>query len=164
MSTPITSDVSYVLPTGSGAALIDAREKAFWTAKANNADDIIDMVVPRGSIPEYLGAVQAIGQDTGSLVVGCGHAGDGNVHLSVFQPDVETRKAVVGRILRAGADLGGGAPGLQRPLDGHGLLAAPPGARPRAKPLGEGPVVVVAPDFVQVDVEPTIAWDDVPTT
>ena len=101
----------YVLPTGSGAALIDAREKAFWTAKANGANDIIDMVVPRGSIPEYLGAVQAIGQDTGSLVVGCGHAGDGNVHLSVFQPDVETRKDVVGRILRAGADLGGAVSG-----------------------------------------------------
>jgi len=101
----------YVLPTGSGAALIDAREKAFWTAKANGANDIIDMVVPRGSIPEYLGAVQQIGQDTGSLVVGCGHAGDGNVHLSVFQPDVETRKEVVGRILRAGADLGGAVSG-----------------------------------------------------
>jgi glycolate oxidase len=101
----------YVLPTGSGAALIDAREKAFWTAKANGANDIIDMVVPRGSIPEYLGAVQAIGQDTGSLVVGCGHAGDGNVHLSVFQPDVDTRKDVVGRILRAGADLGGAVSG-----------------------------------------------------
>jgi glycolate oxidase len=101
----------YVLPSGSGAALIDAREKAFWTAKANGANDIIDMVVPRGSIPEYLGAVQAIGQDTGSLVVGCGHAGDGNVHLSVFQPDADTRKDVVGRILRAGADLGGAVSG-----------------------------------------------------
>jgi glycolate oxidase len=101
----------YVLPAGSGAALIDAREKAFWTAKANGADDIIDMVVPRGSIPEYLGAVQAIGADTGSLVVGCGHAGDGNVHLSVFQPNIEVRKEVVGRILRAGADLGGAVSG-----------------------------------------------------
>ena len=37
-----------------GAALIEAREKAFWTAKANGADDIIDLVVPRASIPEYL--------------------------------------------------------------------------------------------------------------
>ncbi|WP_426574854.1 FAD-binding oxidoreductase [Aquihabitans sp. McL0605] len=101
----------YVLPSHSGAALIDAREKAFWTAKANNADDIIDMVVPRASIPEYLGAVQEIGAATGSLVVGCGHAGDGNVHLSVFQPDVATRKDVVGRILRAGADLGGAVSG-----------------------------------------------------
>ncbi|MGI8709925.1 MAG: FAD-binding oxidoreductase [Acidimicrobiales bacterium] len=101
----------YVLPSGSGAALIDAREKAFWTAKAMGADDIIDLVVPRASIPEYLTAVQAAGQETGSLVVGCGHAGDGNVHLSVFQPDVDARKDVVGRILRAGADLGGAVSG-----------------------------------------------------
>jgi glycolate oxidase len=101
----------YVLPTHSGAALIDAREKAFWTAKANNADDIIDMVVPRGSIPDYLGKVQEEAAATGSLVVGCGHAGDGNVHLSVFQPDVDKRKDVVGRILRAGAALGGAVSG-----------------------------------------------------
>jgi glycolate oxidase len=101
----------YVLPTHSGAALIDAREKAFWTAKANNADDIIDMVVPRGSIPQYLGKVQEEAAATGSLVVGCGHAGDGNVHLSVFQPDVDKRKDVVGRILRAGAALGGAVSG-----------------------------------------------------
>lgn len=101
----------YVLPTGAGAALIDAREKAFWTAKAAGADDIIDMVVPRASIPEYLTAVQAEAQATGSLVVGCGHAGDGNVHLSVFQPDAAKRKEVVGGILRAGAALGGAVSG-----------------------------------------------------
>ncbi len=101
----------YVLPTHSGAALIEAREKAFWTAKAMNADDIIDMVVPRAAIPQYLAAVQQAAGDTGSLVVGCGHAGDGNVHLSVFQPDPATRSDVVGRILRAGAELGGAVSG-----------------------------------------------------
>jgi glycolate oxidase len=101
----------YVLPTGSGAALIEAREKAFWTAKANNADDIIDLVVPRASIPQYLGQVQEIAGATGSLVVGCGHAGDGNVHLSVFQPDSATRTDVVGRVLQAGVDLGGAVSG-----------------------------------------------------
>ena len=101
----------YVLPSHSGAALIDAREKSFWTAKAAGANDIIDMVVPRGSIPEYLAAVQVAAAATGSLVVGCGHAGDGNVHLGVFQPDAASRKDVVGQILRAGADLGGAISG-----------------------------------------------------
>lgn len=101
----------YVLPTGAGAALIDAREKAFWTAKANNADDIIDLVVPRASIPQYLTQVQEAAAATGSLVVGCGHAGDGNVHLSVFQPDGTARDDVVGRILRAGVALGGAISG-----------------------------------------------------
>ena len=97
----------YVLPSGAGAALIDAREKAFWTAKALGADDILDMVVPRAAMPQYLAAVQELAQATGSLAIGCGHAGDGNVHLSVFQPDLDTRKRLVGDILQAGAELRG---------------------------------------------------------
>ncbi len=101
----------YVLPSGAGAGLIEAREKAFWTAKAAGADDIIDLVVPRASIPLYLNTVQEIAADTGSLVVGCGHAGDGNVHLSVFQPDADLRTQVVGRALQAGVDLGGAVSG-----------------------------------------------------
>ncbi|MCU1499678.1 MAG: FAD/FMN-dependent dehydrogenase [Acidimicrobiales bacterium] len=101
----------YVLPSGAGAALIDAREKAFWTAKALGANDIIDLVVPRAEIPTYLAAVKVIADETASLVVGCGHAGDGNVHLSVFQGDPVVRNDVVGRILRAGADLGGAVSG-----------------------------------------------------
>ncbi|QXC59579.1 FAD-binding oxidoreductase [Aquihabitans sp. G128] len=101
----------YVLPPSAGAALVDAREKAFWTAKALGANDIIDLVVPRAEIPGYLAAVKVIADDTASLVVGCGHAGDGNVHLSVFQGDPAVRSDVVGRILRAGADLGGAVSG-----------------------------------------------------
>ncbi len=101
----------YVLPRASGAALIEARERAFWTAKANGADDIIDLVVPRAAIPQYLTAVQEVASATGSLVVGCGHAGDGNVHLSVFQPDPVARDLVVTQILRAGIALGGAVSG-----------------------------------------------------
>jgi len=101
----------YVLPRASGASLIEARERAFWTAKANGADDIIDLVVPRAAIPQYLTDVQTAAQATGSLVIGCGHAGDGNVHLSVFQPDPEARDAVVSQVLRAGVALGGAVSG-----------------------------------------------------
>lgn len=101
----------YVLPPSSGAALIDAREKAFWTAKALNANDIIDLVLPRASIPVYLAKCQEIASETGSLVVGCGHAGDGNVHLSVFNGDADLAKKVVGQILAAGAEMGGAVSG-----------------------------------------------------
>jgi glycolate oxidase len=101
----------YVLPTAAGASLIEARERAFWTAKAAGADDIIDLVVPRAAIPQYLTAVQEAASATSSLVIGCGHAGDGNVHLSVFQPDPHARHDVVERILRAGLDLGGAISG-----------------------------------------------------
>lgn len=97
----------FVLPSGAGAALIEAREKAFWTAKASGAHDIIDMVVPRASIPEYLAAVTALAQSSSSLIVGCGHAGDGNVHFSVFQPDAAARTEVLHDVFAAGCALGG---------------------------------------------------------
>ncbi len=41
----------YVLPGAAGAQLVAARERAFWAAKAAGADDIVDAVVPRASIP-----------------------------------------------------------------------------------------------------------------
>ena len=101
----------YVLPPHAGTQLIEAREKAFWTAKAAGANDIIDMVVPRASIPEYLTQVGGVAQATGSLIVGCGHAGDGNVHLSVFQADEAKRHAVIHGIFSAGMALGGAISG-----------------------------------------------------
>ena len=101
----------YVLPSGAGAALIEAREKAFWTAKAAGSNDIIDMVVPRAAIPAYLAKVGEVAQASGSLIVGCGHAGDGNVHFSVYQADDEARSNVLRDIFRAGHDLGGAISG-----------------------------------------------------
>jgi len=101
----------FVLPSQSGVRLIEAREKAFWAAKANGADDILDMVVPRAEIAPYLARVNELAAATGSFVVGCGHAGDGNVHLSVFQPDPGRRHEVVHGALRAAIDVGGAVSG-----------------------------------------------------
>lgn len=101
----------YVLPARAAAALIEAREKAFWAAKAAGANDIVDMVVPRAQIPEYLAHVGDIAKETGSLVVGCGHVGDGNVHLSVFQPDGAKLHAVLHDIFAAGMRFGGAISG-----------------------------------------------------
>jgi glycolate oxidase len=97
----------YVLPPASGAKLIEAREKAFWVVKALGANDIIDVVVPRASVPEYLQQVSAIAQANATLVSAAGHAGDGNIHLSVFLPDPEVRHRVMRGILEAGIALGG---------------------------------------------------------
>ena len=97
----------FVLPSGAGAQLISAREKAFWVAKAAGADDIIDVVVPRADIAAFMDEVAALATATGSWVSGCGHAGDGNVHLSVFQADPARRAEVIEGILRAGVDRGG---------------------------------------------------------
>lgn len=101
----------YVLPAPAGTKLIEAREKAFWMAKAAGADDIIDMVVPRASIPQYMAAVAELATKSGAFVVGCGHAGDGNVHLSVFQKDADARHELIRDIFSAGMTLGGAISG-----------------------------------------------------
>jgi glycolate oxidase len=98
----------YVLPPTAGADLIAAREKAFFVAKAAGADDLVDAVVPRAAIPGYLAAVAELADRHGALVSGCGHVGDGNVHLSVFQPDPATRTALLHAVFEA-AVLAGGA-------------------------------------------------------
>lgn len=101
----------YVLPDHAGHDLIAAREHAFWASKAAGADDIVDAVVPRASIPAYLADVAELAAAAGSLVVGCGHAGDGNVHLSVFQPDPVVRHRLLHDILAAAVHLGGAVSG-----------------------------------------------------
>ncbi|MGZ6999837.1 MAG: FAD-binding oxidoreductase [Acidimicrobiia bacterium] len=101
----------YVLPGGAAASLIDAREKSFWVAKANNADDIVDIVVPRASLPEFMEKVGSIASESGSWIAGCGHAGDGNVHLSVFQADPEQRARVMHELFATGMSLGGAISG-----------------------------------------------------
>jgi glycolate oxidase len=101
----------YVLPDQAGADLVSARERAFWVSKANGADDLVDVVVPRASIPAYLDTVAELATRTSSLVVGCGHAGDGNVHLSVWQADPEVRHQLLHDIIGAGLSLGGAVSG-----------------------------------------------------
>ncbi len=85
----------YVLPTSSGAQLIAARERAFFVGKAAGCDDLIDAVLPRAAIPDYLAQVAELAQEHGAFVTGCGHIGDGNVHVTVFQPDDGRRHALM---------------------------------------------------------------------
>lgn len=112
----------YVLPDQAGAQLIRARERAFWSSKANGADDLVDVVVPRASIPAYLDAVAGLASTTSSLIVGCGHAGDGNVHLSIWQSDPDVRHQLLTDLISTGVRLGGAISGehgigtLKRPF------------------------------------------------
>lgn len=101
----------YVLPAAQGASLLAARESAFWLVKAAGADDVIDMVVPRDLIPEYLRRVQRIAEELSSKVFGCGHAGDGNIHFSVYEPDEIKRSALLQAIYEMGMSLGGAISG-----------------------------------------------------
>jgi glycolate oxidase len=97
----------FVLPSSAGTALVDAREKSFWVGKRMGLSDIIDVVVPRASIPSYIAKVRAIAEKHGTGISGCGHAGDGNIHLGIFETDQAKLTAVMHDLLRAGVDLGG---------------------------------------------------------
>ena len=101
----------YVLPSAAATKLIEGREKAFWLAKGAGADDIVDVVVPRASIDSFLTDVSRLAQERGTFVAGCGHAGDGNVHLSVFQPDPDARYEMMRELFRLGMDHGGAISG-----------------------------------------------------
>lgn len=97
----------FVLPSSAGTALVDAREKAFWVGKRMGLTDIIDVVVPRASIPDYMKTVREIAEKHGTMITGCGHAGDGNIHLGIFQAEGEKLHAVMHDLLKAGLGLGG---------------------------------------------------------
>ncbi len=101
----------YVLPPGAAASLIEAREKAFWVAKANGADDIIDVVVPRAAVPAFMTRVGELAAEPQAWIAGCGHAGDGNVHMGVFQADPEVRHRLLRAVFEAGMALGGAISG-----------------------------------------------------
>ncbi|MGH3518611.1 MAG: FAD-binding oxidoreductase [Haloechinothrix sp.] len=114
----------YVLEGASARKLIQAREHAFWTAKAAGANDVIDVVVPRAAMHEFLTTARELAAETGSGVVGCGHAGDGNVHLGVFQADEAKRHELLHGIFAAGMALGGaisGEHGIGREKKAHFL-------------------------------------------
>ena len=102
---------AYVLPGPSARRLIEAREQAFHTAKNAGADDVIDTVLPRAALPEFMARVQKIAQETETFVVGCGHAGDGNVHLAVFQKDADKRGKALHGLFTASMELGGAISG-----------------------------------------------------
>ncbi|MGH8987390.1 MAG: FAD-binding oxidoreductase [Acidimicrobiales bacterium] len=101
----------YVLPPPAGAELIVARERAFFVAKALGADDVIDTVVPRAEVPAFLAEVARLAVDHQAIVSGCGHVGDGNVHLSVFQPDAGRRHDLLRAIFASAYDHGGAISG-----------------------------------------------------
>ena len=102
---------AYVLPAGAASGLIDAREKAFWMAKAAGADDIIDIVVPRAQIPVFMERVAALAGEYDAWIAGCGHAGDGNVHMGIFCSDSERRHRLLTELFAAGLVLGGAISG-----------------------------------------------------
>jgi glycolate oxidase len=97
----------YVLAGSAAPQLIDAREKSFWAGKRAGATDVLDIVVPRAQIPEYATKVREIAMQHQTMIVGCGHAGDGNIHLAVFQDDPARLATVMKELFATGLALGG---------------------------------------------------------
>ena len=102
---------AYVLEGSAARKLIEAREKAFWTAKAIGADDIIDTVVPRSAMPKFLATARGLATAAGGGAAGCGHAGDGNVHLAILLKDPDKRKQLMTDIFALAMELGGAISG-----------------------------------------------------
>jgi len=71
-----------------------------------------DITVPRNRIPDFVRGVQAIAADIGIQIGLAGHAGDGNMHPTILQPEISDdanikAKQAIDRIIRTGLDLGG---------------------------------------------------------
>jgi glycolate oxidase len=101
----------FVLPSQAATQLIVARERAFFVAKAAGANELIDVVIPRSAMHAYLAEVNVVAEKFGSYIGGCGHVGDGNVHLSVFQPDPERCEQTLRAVLELGIGHGGAISG-----------------------------------------------------
>jgi glycolate oxidase len=141
----------YVLPPQAGASLIEARERLFFVSKAAGADDIIDAVIPRAAIPDYLAKVAELAAAHETFASGCGHVGDGNVHLALFQPDVDKRKALTREIFRVALEAGGaisGEHGLGTEKEPYFLEMADPAALELMRSIKKSfdPLGILGPD------------------
>jgi len=97
----------YLLPKNQAGKVIQGREESFWAGKAAGLNDQVDVVVPRARLSEMMSDAYRIAGETSSLIVGTGHAGDGNVHLGIFQPDEAVRSRVMDALFDASQRLGG---------------------------------------------------------
>ena len=93
--------------------LIEFREKAYQAIRRAGPFALIDVVVPRNEIANFMAKVKKISQELNMPAPSMGHVGDGNIHIHpiCFDPDVQSwRKrlpVLMERIYRAGAELGG---------------------------------------------------------
>ena len=67
--------------------LLEMREKFYPSICNYGTPEIIDAVVPRSRIAEFINRVNKLGAEMGITLVNYGHAGDGNVHLHPLRPD-----------------------------------------------------------------------------
>jgi len=98
----------FVPPTErAGRELLELREKAFYAARDAGATDLVDVVVPRCEIPNFVEQMHEISAKHATIITGAGHAGDGNIHLAILEPDADKLSTILKEIYRVGKSLGG---------------------------------------------------------
>jgi glycolate oxidase len=98
----------FIPPTErAGRELLDLREKAYYAAKDAGATDLVDIVVPRGEIPNFVEQIHEISAKYATVIAGAGHAGDGNVHLAILEQDADKLSMILKEIYMVGKNLGG---------------------------------------------------------
>jgi len=119
----------YVLPEHAAVRLIEARERMFWVTKDAGANEIVDIVVPRSAVPAFLQEVARVAKNHDATITGCGHVGDGNVHLAVYLKDDEQREILLRELFVFGLGLGGqisGEHGIGRDKQEHYVALTDP--------------------------------------
>ncbi|MDY6912616.1 MAG: FAD-binding oxidoreductase [Chloroflexota bacterium] len=107
--------VEVYVPMGERATreLLEAREKLYHALKHSGPIEVVDVVVPRSRIADFVDRVKEIGERYRIPIIGVGHAGDGNVHLQPLgrgvPKDEWERKLpeLLKEIYRVGASMGG---------------------------------------------------------
>lgn len=90
-----------------GRDLLELREKSFYAARDAGATYLVDVVVPRSEIPKFMEQVKETSAKYGTVITGAGHAGDGNIHLAIIEPDLDKLSSIIKEIYLAGKALGG---------------------------------------------------------
>jgi len=67
----------------------------------------VDVVVPRCEIPNFVEQMHEISAKHATIITGAGHAGDGNIHLAILEPDADKLSTILKEIYRVGKSLGG---------------------------------------------------------
>jgi glycolate oxidase len=90
-----------------GKKLLELREKSFYAARDAGATYLVDIVVPRSNIPKFMKRVREISTKYATIISGDGHAGDGNIHLAIFEQDLDKLSLIVKEIYSVGKALEG---------------------------------------------------------
>jgi len=111
--------------------LLELREKFYPTVCHFGKPEIIDTVVPRSRIADFISKVKELAADYDLPLIGYGHAGDGNVHLHPMSDGTEATetkiKELLTKIFEVGVSLGGtisGEHGLGMVKKGYLPIAA----------------------------------------